>query len=141
MQNNTYIEKVWVEYVEYREHLKSIIKTEEELRKSAGQKITEKTTEEQVVDIYLEQVYKQTLMQADFREQQLRLFYTVEALKDQLEIPQEILDEVKGMKFMQIFAVKNNKTEVIDNQALEFSKQQIKNVMSQGIEQFKNSYL
>ena len=139
--NNTYIEKVWVEYVEYRDHLKSIIKPEEELRKSVGRKINENTKEEELVDIYLEQVYKQTLMQGDFREQQLRLFYTVEALKNELEIPQEILDEVKGMKFMQIFAVKNNKTEVIDNQALEFSKQQIKNVMSQGIEQFKNLYL
>lgn len=138
---NTYLEKVWVEYVEYREYLKSIIKPEAELRKSAGEKITEKTTEDQVVDIYLNEVYKQTLMQGDFREQQLRLFYTVEALKGELEIPQEILDEVKGMKFLQIFTVKNNNVEVIDNQALEFSKEQIKNVMKQGIEQFKNSYL
>jgi len=137
----TYLEKVWKEYIEYKEFLKSVIKPEEELKKAVAQKITAETKEEELTDLYFEEVYKQTIMQGDFREQQVRLFYTVEALKNDIEIPKEITEELAGMKFIQIFAVKNNKIEVIEKQALEFSKEQIKNVMKQGVEKFKSLYL
>lgn len=136
-----YLEKVWTEYFEYKEYLKSVMKPKEDLRKEVSSKVTIETTEDQLVDLYLNEVYKQTILEEDFRNQQNRLFYTVEALKNSIEVPKEIIEELKGMKFIQIFAIKNNKTEIIDEKALEFSKEQIRNSVKQGIEQFKKLYL
>lgn len=140
-QQLNYLEKVFVEYIEYKNYLKSIIKPVPELLKEVAEKINDKTTEEQATEIYMDVIGVQKLHQEDFFNQQQRLFYTVEAYKDIMEIPQEIKTEIENLKFLQCFAVKNNKTEIVDQQAIDFTKEQIRNEMSVGVEKFKKAYL
>ena len=102
-----YLEKVWNEYSEYKEYIKTISKPISELRSEVAQKITTETTPEQAQELFFEGFEKVMLHNGDFINQQNRLFYTVETLKTSIEIPQEIKDEVKNMQFVQIFAIKN----------------------------------
>jgi hypothetical protein len=136
-----YLEKVWTEYIDYKDFIKENTKPAEELRKELASKITVGTTKEQAVEMVLEIMEKQNLYGADFRQQQNRLFFTVEAFKDEMEIPQEIKKELENVKFLQIFAIKNKKEEIIDQEALDFTKKQIAEVLSNGIEDFKKRFL
>jgi hypothetical protein len=140
-QIKNYLEKVYTEYVDYENFLKSIIKPLDVVRKEVAEKITAETTEEEVMEIYFNDVEKSLLHRRDFVNQQQRLFFTVEAYKDVIEIPQEVLEKVKGMNFIQIFGVKNNTTEVINQEALEFTKTQIRQELNQGVDIFKKKYL
>ena|SRR5690349_18727361 len=136
-----YLEKVWNEYTEYKEYVKLISKPVDELRKEVAKKITEATSEEDITDIYFNSVEKVMLHNGDFINQQNRLFYTVETLKNSIEIPEEIKEEVKNLKFVQIFAVKNKEATVINEEALEFTKKGIKNLMRDGVDEFKKRVL
>lgn len=136
-----YLEKVWNEYTEYKNYVKAITKPIEELRAEVAKKITQNTTEQEAENIIFEGFEKNILHNGDFINQQNRLFYTVESLKGVIEIPQEILEELKNMKFIQIFAVKNGESTVINEEALEFTKGQIREGLSQGVQQFKNRFL
>lgn len=136
-----YLEKVWNEYTEYKNYVKAIAKPIEELRAEVAKKITQNTTEQEAENIIFEGFEKNILHNGDFINQQNRLFYTVETLKGVVEIPQEILEELKNMKFIQIFAVKNRESTVINEEALEFTKSQIREGLSQGVENFKNRFL
>jgi len=136
-----YLEKVWNEYTEYKNYVKSITKPIEELRAEVAKKITQNTTEQEAENIIFEGFEKNILHNGDFINQQNRLFYTIETLKGAIEIPQEILEELKNMKFIQIFAVKNGESTVINEEALEYTKKQIQEGLSQGVENFKKRFL
>ncbi len=136
-----YLEKVWNEYSEYKEYIKTISKPISELRSEVAQKITTETTPEQAQELFFEGFEKVMLHNGDFINQQNRLFYTVEALKTSIEIPQEIKDEVKNMQFVQIFAIKNKESTVINEEALQFTKNQIAQGFSNGVEDFKKRFL
>jgi hypothetical protein len=135
-----YLEKVWNEYTEYRDFLKDISKSPEELRKEAYEKISKVTSKDEAVEIVCNVMEKQNLHQADFLQQLQRLFYTVGAFDGVIEIPEEIKKEVSNLEFIQIFAIKDKKERVINEKALEFNKNQIKNLMSNGVEDFKKRY-
>ena len=136
-----YLEKVWNEYTEYKNYVKTITKPIEELRAEVAKKITQNTTEQEAENIIFEGFEKNILHNGDFINQQNRLFYTVESLKGVIEIPKEILEELKNMQFIQIFAVKNGESTVINEDALEYTKKQIREGLSQGVEEFKNRFL
>mgnify|MGYP003603238122 CR=1 FL=1 len=136
-----YLKKVWVEYVEYRDYLKSISKPQEDLKKEAAEKITATTTKTQAQEIYLETVESKILHNQDFFQQQQRLFHTVEAFKTSITIPEEIKKELAKSEFMQIFAIKDGKAVVINSEALDFTKKQIGEAMKNGVEDFKKRWL
>ncbi|HSE99881.1 MAG TPA: hypothetical protein VLA48_03210 [Nitrososphaeraceae archaeon] len=136
-----YLEKVWNEYVEYKNYIKTISKPISELREEVAKKITQETTAEEAENLIFEGFEKNILHNGDFINQQNRLFYTVEALKTSIEIPEEINRELENMKFIQIFAVKNGESTVINEEALEFTKGQIREGLTQGVQQFKNRFL
>lgn len=136
-----YLEKVWTEYSEYKEFVKKISKPIEELRKEVASKVTINTTPEEAQELFFEGFEKTMLHNGDFVNQQNRLFYTVEALKHSIEIPQEIKKEVENVKFIQIFAIKDKKETVVNQEALDFTKSQIKQMMTNGVQEFKNRFL
>lgn len=136
-----YLEKVWTEYSEYKEFVKTISKPIEELRKEVASKVTINTTPEEAQELFFEGFEKTMLHNGDFVNQQNRLFYTVEALKHSIEIPQEIKKEVENVKFIQIFAIKDKKETVVNQEALDFTKSQIKQMMTNGVQEFKNRFL
>ncbi len=140
-QIKNYLEKVFTEYIDYENFLKSITKPLDLVRKEVAEKITIEATEEEVMNLYFSEVEKPLLHRRDFIEQRQRLFYTVEAYKDVIEIPQAIAEKVKEMKFIQIFGVKNNTAEVINEEALNYTKTQIKSELEKGVEVFKKKYL
>lgn len=137
-----YLEQIWTEYTEYKEYIKTIAKPIEELRKEVAQKITPNTTPEEAQQLFFSGYEKIMLHNRDFINQQNRLFYTVEAYKNIVEIPQEIKTEVENIRFLQIFAIKDGKETVINQEALDFTKKQIEDVMNSiGIEDFKKKFL
>jgi hypothetical protein len=140
-ESTAYLEKVWTEYSEYKEFVKTISKPIEELRKEVASKVTINTTPEEAQELFFQGFEKTMLHNGDFVNQQNRLFYTVEALKNSIEIPKEIKKELENIKFIQIFAIKDKKETVINQEALDFTKSQIKEAMSNGVKQFKERFL
>jgi hypothetical protein len=140
-ESTAYLEKVWTEYSDYKEFVKTISKPIEELRKEVASKVTIDTTSEEAQELFFQGFEKTMLHNGDFVNQQNRLFYTVEALKNSIEIPKEIKKELENIKFIQIFAIKDKKETVINQEALDFTKSQIKEAMSNGVKQFKERFL
>ena len=129
-----YLEKVWTEYSEYKEFIKSISKPIEELRKEVAQKITQETTAEQAQKLFFEGFEKIMLHNGDFIYQQNRLFYTVEAYKNIIEIPQEIKTEVENIKFTQIFKIKNNTEVVVSEEVVNQARENLKKALETNME-------
>lgn len=136
-----YLKKVYIEFLEYQNFLQKNVKPIEELREKVLKAITEETTEEEVTELVLSSLENQKLQLIDFDKQLQRLFFTVEAFKDFIEIPQEIKETVKNIRFTQTFSVKSGKAEVINSDSYEFSRQEIRKEVSHGIEQFKKRFL
>lgn len=136
-----YLEKVFTEYTEYKTYLQNNLKPIEELRKEVAQKVGEDANLEQMVETTLEKVGYTMLQQQDFQAQTSRLFFTVEALKNEMEIPKEVLEQVKALKFNQAFAIKNNKAEVIDQNAINFTREQLEKEANFNLEKFKENFL
>jgi|GEM_PF-5703541 len=141
-QLTAYLEQIWTEYLDYKEFIKSIAKPVEELRKEVAQKITPQTTAYEAQQLFFNGFEKIMLHNGDFINQQNRLFYTVEAYKNSIEIPQEIKTEVENLKFLQIFAIKDGKETVINQEALDFTKKQIEDIIvGAGVDEFKRRFL
>ena len=136
-----YLEKVYSEYLDVKDYVKKSLKTIEELKNDVVEALKAETTPEQAEDIYFEKMEKNIMHQTDLMNQQTRLFYTVEAYKDYMEIPQEIKKEVEKLKFIQTFAIKNGKAEILDHDSYNFTRQQIKNALSEGVDTFKKRHL
>lgn len=136
-----YLEKVFSEYMEYKSFILELIKSREKENQKMLETITDSSTDEEIIDLFYKNNEKFHLHQLDFANQHQRLFYTVEAYKNSIEIPPEIKEELKEKKFIQSFAVKNGKEEVVDQQAIQFTKEQIKKEFDKSREQFLKTYL
>lgn len=128
------LEKVYTEFVEYKEFLKDKIKRPDEIRKEVAEKIKNQTDIDQIKQILFESSEKQMMYQADFIGLQNRLFHTIENYKDLIEIPQEVKKEVENIKFIQIFKIKNGKEIVVSQEIVDQAKDQIKNLLSKDME-------
>ena len=120
------LEMVYTEYIEYKNFLKDIVKPQDTLRKEFAEEIKKETDIEKAQQSFFDLIEKQSMYQSDFIGLQNRLFHTVEAYKDLIEIPKEILEETSHVKFQQIFKVKNNIETVLNVELLAQTKKAIK---------------
>jgi hypothetical protein len=56
-------------------------------------------------------------------------------------MPQEIEDELKDFQFLQVFAIKDGKEEVVNDEAYNLEKNAIKEAIERDMENFKKLYL
>ena len=136
-----YLDKIFTEYLDYKNFTQEKLKIVKNIKEEVAKNISATTSDDEVADAYIDKVGKIFLFQRDFQQQQTRLFFTVEAFKDYLEIPQEIIKELEGFEFMQVFAIKNGKEEVINQEALSTAKEQVKSEIKLGMEEFKKRFL
>ena len=121
------LELVYSEYIEYKNFLKEHYKPQEQLRNEIIEQLKTETDTDNLLNLFFEKAEKQAMYQADFIKLQNRLFHTIEDYDDLIEIPQEIKEEVKNMKFTQIFKIKNGKDLVVDKDLVDAAKETIKN--------------
>lgn len=121
----TYIEKVFKEYMEYKTYLLAETSKLEEVQKEIVD-ISIDLTEEQLPVMYFEKLAWYGIAQADLAEQKARLYFTMEAYKDLVEPPKEIKEaiekELEGAQFNQVFAIKNGEREIVNQQRYDLIK-------------------
>lgn len=139
--NTSYLEKCYKEYIEYKNFLIEQSKKQVDAKTEIATVLKDIEDEDVITDLFFEKQSKIFLFQQDFLEQQRRLFFTVEALKNQIEIPEEIKKEVSNLTFNQIYYIKDGEEEVLSQEALDFTKNQIKEQLKLGVEKFKNLYV
>ena len=122
----SYLEKVYREFVDYKDYLKDKIKPQDQLRKEMAEKIAKDINTDDIQMEFFEIIDKQGMYQADFIGLQNRLFHTIEAYKDLIEIPEEVLTEVSSVKFKQIFKIKNGAEIVVNEELVEQAKAALK---------------
>jgi len=132
-----HLEKVYTEYIHYKEYIKDKIKQPEQIRKEIAEEIKTVTDIDKVQDLVYQKSEKNMIYQADFKNLMTRLYHTIEAYKDILEIPEEIKKEVEIYKFVQLLSIKNNMEKVVDQGAID----QIKEAIKVNVEQIKKFYL
>lgn len=120
------LETVYMEYIDYKNYLKDKFKPQDVLRKEMSEKIKSEQDPEKIQQAFFDLAEKQSMYQSDFIGLQNRLFHTIEAYKDLIEIPQEIKRETENIKFQQIFKIKNNIEIAVNKELLEQSKKAIK---------------
>lgn len=128
------LEKVYTEYIDYKEFLKDKIKRPEDIRKEVAQEIKGETDLSKIQNILFEKSEKQAMYQADFIGLQTRLFHTIENYKELMEIPQEIKTEVENIKFVQIFKIKNNTAIVVSEDVVNQAKENLKKALDTNFE-------
>lgn len=132
-----HLEKVYTEYIQYKEYIKDKIKQPDQIRKEIAEEIKTELNIDRIQDLVYQKSEKNLIYQADFKNLMTRLYHTIEAYKDILEIPEEIKEEVKLYKFVQLLSIKNNMEKVVDQAAID----QIKDAIKSNVEQIKKYYV
>ena len=113
----TYVEKIFREYMEYKNYLLEESKNIEEVQ----QKIVDESEgldDKDLHRLYFDKVAWVMIAQSDLAELKARLYFTMEAYKDFIEPPKEIKEaietELEGVGLDQVFAVKNGERTIIN---------------------------
>jgi len=104
-----HLEKVYTEYITYKNHIKDKVKPLDVIREKFIKEIEGEEDLEKISEKLFEIQEKQTIFLQDLQGLLTRLYHTIEAYKDLLEIPKEILEEVSMYRFEQFYTIKNGK--------------------------------
>ena len=131
-----HLEGVYKEYIEYRDYYKSIYKTPEERRTEIANKITTESEPQEVLDSIFIYNFKYNRHEQDIYNLLTRLFHTVRAYQDLIEIPEELLKEVENFKMIQAYTVKNGEEKEINKEEIEQLKVLLKQNYDKIIQEF-----
>lgn len=124
-----HLEKVFTEYIEYKNFLKEKVKPLEEIRKELMDELSEEQDPEVATQKLFEKQEKQTIYLQDLTNLLTRLYHTIQAYKDLVEIPDVITEEIKNFKFELFYSVKNNNAVEVNPERIV----EIKNAIRQNI--------
>ena len=109
----TYIEKVFKEYLTLKNYFAQEIKKVETVKKEFAQASLENLN----ADDYFEKIGWITLMQEDLYLQKAKLFFTMEAYKDVITPPKELIEqidkELEDVNFEQMFFIIDGEKKVV----------------------------
>jgi hypothetical protein len=131
-----HLEGVYKEYVEYRDYYKSIYKTPEERRTEIANKITTESEPQEVLDSIFIYNFKYNRHEQDIYNLLTRLFHTIRAYQDLIEIPEELLKEVENFKMIQAYTVKNGEEKEINKEENEQLKVLLKQNYDKIVQEF-----
>jgi len=131
-----HLEGVYKEYIEYRDYYKSIYKTPEERRTEIANRITTESEPQEVLDSIFIYNFKYNRHEQDIYNLLTRLFHTVRAYQDLIEIPEELLKEVENFKMIQAYTVKNGEEKEINKEENEQLKVLLKQNYDKIIQEF-----
>lgn len=112
----TYFEVVYNEYKQYENFVKEIAPKIKKEREEFDKYVTENLDkQEELLEKLFELNEKPVQFQNDLLKLQVKLIYTYEALKDTIEIPQEIKTEIENfVKPKILFLIDNGEAKEID---------------------------
>lgn len=119
MSIETYIEKVYKEYIEYKTLLSQKIE-------AAEKEIKTEFLEGDLNKKFFDKIGYLNIAQVDLAELKARLYFTMEAYKDLVEPPKEIKEaiekELEGAGMNQTFTVKNGEFIIVNQERYDFIK-------------------
>ena len=136
-----HLEGVYKEYNDYKEYYKSIYKSPEERKRQITDKLTAETEQEEIVDLVFTYNYKYNRHEADLYNLLTRLYHTVKAYQDIIEIPEELLKEVEPYKMLQAYTFIGGEIKQINKNEDEEIKTFLKQNFDQILNQFKQPTL
>jgi hypothetical protein len=110
------LEGVYREYIEYRDYYKSIYKTPEERRDEIAKSVETLENKQNILDLVFELNFKYNMHEKDMMNLLTRLYHTVVAYQDIIEIPQEVKKEVENFKMIQAYTYKNGEEKEINKE-------------------------
>lgn len=116
------LEQVYKEYITFKEYTENNKKPIEDLRKEIAEKVI--GNEENTLDIVFEIMGDKQLEMIDLNQLGARLRNFYDAYKELVEVPKNIEEEAKKIDIKFLFAVKNNKREIVDKKLYETYKKQ-----------------
>jgi len=132
----SHLEGVYKEFIEYRNYYKSIYKTPEERRKIIAEKVTVETTEDETLDLVFTYNFKYNRHEADIYNLLSRLYHTIRAYQDLIEIPEELLKEVENFKMIQAYTFINGEEKELNKE----ENEQIKTALKQNYEKIVQEF-
>ncbi len=132
----SHLEGVYKEFIEYRNYYKSIYKTPEERRKIIAEKVTVETTEDETLDLVFTYNFKYNRHEADIYNLLSRLYHTIRAYQDLIEIPEELLKEVENFKMIQAYTFINGEEKELNKEENEHIKTALKQNYEKIVQEF-----
>ena len=118
------LEVAYKEYLEFKTLLEEETKNLEQKRAEVVEAVEGLDDFEKEAEIYFNIVGYLQPLHIDVIQFRTKLYYAVEFYKDLIEIPQEILKEVKDFKVRFTFDVKAGKKEIADQEMFDHYKKQ-----------------
>lgn len=124
MSIQTKLQEKYKYYLSIKALVDSEVKELERIKKSVAERADDLFSIEEKADVYFEAIGETELLKLDLLETKKELYYYVQAYNDLLEIPADIISEVRDFKTKVVFAVVDGKKEVIDKELYESYKKQ-----------------
>lgn len=136
------IEKVFKEYIEYKTYFYAEIEKIKSKKKEIGESLLDIDENTHASILFEEQGWIQYAA-TDLAQLRLNLYFTYEAYKDMVEIPQELKEtvdeELKDVSPRYLFSVKNGEREIVDKNLYEEVKKQFIYMTELQSEKFNSS--
>lgn len=134
----TKLEQLFKEYLSFKSYLENDLKEADKLKEEVAKKALELDSTEEQALLFFEKIGEKDILKVDFLETKKRIYYFIQAFKDHIEIPEEILDEFKDFEVKTVFSVINGEKQIIDKDLYNSHKTNYLNYCKQFSEQLTN---
>lgn len=124
------LQQIYKEYIELKNYVQESEKNSAEKRKTLAEKSLNLSQEEQI-DLVFETIGTINILKIDLVELQKKLYYAYINYKELVEIPEEIVEEIKDFKVKSVYTILNGKLEILDKELYEFYKKQHRDITIQ----------
>lgn len=120
------LEGVYKEFIEYRDYYKAMYVSPEERRNIIVEKLKQSVDQQEILDSVFELNFKYNMHEKDILNLLARLYHTVVAYQDIIEIPPEVKKEVENFKMLQSYTYKNGEEKEVSEENNKLLKQSLK---------------
>lgn len=110
----TKIQQIYKDYLDLKNYIQEESKSAEKIKKEVHDQALQLDTVEEQSGLYFDRLGNLEILKLDYLEQQKKLYYFIEAYRELVEIPEDILNEFLDYKVPMVFAIVGGKKEIID---------------------------
>lgn len=110
----TKLQQIFKEYTDLKNYIQEDSKNLEKVKKEVHDQALQLDDVSDQAGLYFDKIGNVEILKIDFLEVQKKLYYTYEAYKDLVQVPEEIKTEIKDYKIKSVFAIIDGKKEIID---------------------------
>lgn len=117
------LESSFKDYLRFKEYLDNM-ESLEKIKASVAEKSLELNDDREISNLFFKEIGELQLLKMDANQAKVRLYYTVMAYTDLIEIPEEILEHVDNFQTNTVFGIVNGEREIVNKELYETYKEQ-----------------